>query len=279
MRRPWIKVETSTPDKPEICAIATMLRMDTDSVLGKLIRLWSWVEVTRVPANDLGVTREFIDKLVGRKGFAAAMVSAGWLDEKEGKLAILNLDRHNGGLAKVRALTAQRVALHRKRKLARQTKDVSKPLPAEAPEPTPEPPAEVPSKPTRKPAAAAQSKPNPEPTAEVQTEPTPEPPAVHSESAPEPTAEIQAEPVPSVEVVEEVVPPSNSEPVAPTPTVTEKVTPIEEPQAIAAAPPAPPEAPPAPPPESEEAVVTEDPSPRKRRSRATVATVDQPMLF
>lgn len=209
MRRPWIKVETATPDKPEICAIATMLRMDTDSVLGKLIRLWSWVEVTRVPANDLGVTREFIDKLVGRKGFAAAMVSAGWLDEKEGKLAILNLDRHNGGLAKVRALTAQRVALHRKRKLARQTKDVSKPLSPEAPEPTPEPPAEVPSKPTRKPAAAAHSK------------PAPEPPAVHSEPAPEPTADVQAEPVPSVEVVEEVIPPSHSEPVAPASTVTE----------------------------------------------------------
>lgn len=236
MRRPWIKVETATPDKPEICAIATMLRMDTDSVLGKLIRLWSWVEVTRVPANDLGVTREFIDKLVGRKGFAAAMVSAGWLDEKEGKLAILNLDRHNGGLAKVRALTAQRVALHRKRKLARQTKDVSKPL-------------------------------------------SPEPPAVHSEPAPEPTADVQAEPVPAVEVVEEVIPPSHSESVVPTLTVTEKLTPIEEPQAIAAAPPAPPEAPPAPLPEIEEAVVTEDPSPRKRRPRATVATVDQPMLF
>lgn len=255
MRRPWIKVETATPDKPEICAIATMLRMDTDSVLGKLIRLWSWVEVTRVPANDLGVTREFIDKLVGRKGFAAAMVSAGWLDEKEGKLAILNLDRHNGGLAKVRALTAQRVALHRKRKLARQTKDVSKPSSPEAPEPTPEPPAEL------------------------QTEPTPEPPAVHSEPAPEPTADVQAEPVPAVEVVEEVIPPSHSESVVPTLTVTEKLTPIEEPQAIAAAPPAPPEAPPAPLPEIEEAVVTEDPSPRKRRSRATVATVDQPMLF
>lgn len=117
MRRPWIKVETATPDKPEICAIATSLRLDEDSVLGKLVRLWSWVEVNRVSANDLGVTKEFLDKLVGRKGFAAALVACGWLVEVDEKLGLKNLERHNGGLAKVRALTAQRVALHRKRKL------------------------------------------------------------------------------------------------------------------------------------------------------------------
>ncbi|MDZ4406343.1 hypothetical protein [Prosthecobacter sp.] len=128
MRRPWIKIETATPDKPEICAIATTLRMDADAVLGKLVRLWSWVEVNRAPANDLGVTKEFIDKLVGRKGFAAALVVCGWLVEGDGKLGLKNLDRHNGGLAKVRALTAQRVAVHRKRKLARQVEIVAKAL-------------------------------------------------------------------------------------------------------------------------------------------------------
>jgi hypothetical protein len=117
MRRPWIKVETATPDKPEICAIATTLRMDADAVLGKLVRLWSWVEVNRVKPNDLGVTKEFLDKLVGRKGFSTALVACGWLTEGDGKLGLKNLDRHNGGLAKVRALTALRVAMHRKRKL------------------------------------------------------------------------------------------------------------------------------------------------------------------
>lgn len=117
MRRPWIKIETATPDKPEICAIATTLRMDADAVLGKLVRLWSWIEVNRVKPDDLGVTKEFLDKLVGRKGFAAAMAGAGWLLEEDGKVGFRNLHRHNGGEAKVRALTAQRVALHRKRKL------------------------------------------------------------------------------------------------------------------------------------------------------------------
>lgn len=116
MRRPWIKVETATPDKPEICTIAASLRLSEDAVLGKLVRLWSWVEVNHIHANDMGVTKEFLDKLVGRKGFAAALADCGWLLERDGKLGLKNLERHNGGLAKVRALTAHRVALHRKRK-------------------------------------------------------------------------------------------------------------------------------------------------------------------
>lgn len=116
MRRPWIKVETATPDKPEICTIAASLRLSEDAVLGKLIRLWSWVEINHIQANDMGVTKEFLDKLVGRKGFAAALTDCGWLVEDGGKLGLKNLERHNGGSAKVRALTAHRVALHRKRK-------------------------------------------------------------------------------------------------------------------------------------------------------------------
>jgi hypothetical protein len=128
MRRPWIKIETNTPDKPEICSIATTLRMDADAVLGKLIRLWSWVEVNQPTLNDLGVTKEFIDKLVGRKGFAAAMISAGWLLKTEGKLTLKNVDRHSSGLAKIRALTAVRVAIHRRRKTKQRVSDEAEAL-------------------------------------------------------------------------------------------------------------------------------------------------------
>ena len=73
MRRPWIKIEVSTPDKPEVCAIATQIKISEDSVMGKLVRLWSWIEINRVDPDDLGVTREFLDKMASKKGFAAAM--------------------------------------------------------------------------------------------------------------------------------------------------------------------------------------------------------------
>ncbi|WP_395746823.1 hypothetical protein [Prosthecobacter sp.] len=116
MRRPWIKIETCTPDKPEVCSLATQLRLDEDTVVGKLVRLWSWAELNRIDPNDLGVTREFIDKLVGRKGFGAALEKAGWLVEVDGKLSFRNFKRHNSPVAQNKALTAKRVARHRLRK-------------------------------------------------------------------------------------------------------------------------------------------------------------------
>lgn len=113
MRRPWIKIEACTPDKPEICAIATHLKMDEDMVMGKLVRLWSWVTVNHVKSDDLSVTKEFIDKLVARRGFAEAMIKAGWLQEKGERLLLPNFERHHSDAAKTRALTAVRVARHR----------------------------------------------------------------------------------------------------------------------------------------------------------------------
>ena len=96
--------------------------MDEDMVVGKLIRLWAWVALNRVDGSDLGVTLEFIDKLVSRKGFSAALCNAGWLIEKGGKLSLPNFDRHNSDLAKTRALTSQRVARHRVSKSLETTK-------------------------------------------------------------------------------------------------------------------------------------------------------------
>jgi len=116
MRRPWIKIEVSTPDKPEICAIATKLRIDPDAVVGKLVRLWSWAELSGVDPNALNVTKEFLDKVCGRKGFADALIHSGWLLESEGQLSFPHFERHNGNASKVRGLTARRVEQHRARK-------------------------------------------------------------------------------------------------------------------------------------------------------------------
>ncbi len=132
MRRPWIKIDTSTPDKPEICTIATSLRIQPDAVVGKLIRLWSWAELNRISANDLGVTCEFIDKLVGQKRFGAAMMEAGWLVETDGRLSLPRFERHNGPLAKSRVLTAKRVKRHRDRNEENSAKIITKTPPSNA---------------------------------------------------------------------------------------------------------------------------------------------------
>jgi hypothetical protein len=116
MRCSWVKIETKTPDKPEICIIASQLRLDADAVMGKLVRLWAWAEMNVSDSNETSVTMEFLDKLAGKKGFSAAMEKAGWLQAKGDKLIFPNFERHNGRSAKGRAQTALRVSRHRKRK-------------------------------------------------------------------------------------------------------------------------------------------------------------------
>lgn len=166
MRRPWIKVEVSTPDKPEVCAIATRLKTSEDAVVGKLIRLWGWMELNRVNPDDLGVTPEFLDKLVSKKGFSAAMAEAGWLRVDGEKLWLPNFTKYNGQEAKVRGLTALRVARHRKRKMALQGAQVEH-APPETQDPVQSavevPPAEahVPAEPVESPPAIAESQPPP----------------------------------------------------------------------------------------------------------------------
>lgn len=138
MRRPWIKVEVATPDKPEICAIANRLKMDEDMVVGKLVRFWAWVAQNQVHGSNLGVTLDFIDRLVGRKGFALAVCQAGWLIEEDGVVSIPNFDRHNSNLARTRALTKTRVERHRKvtsQKLKKKASTVT--VEESPPEPTP----------------------------------------------------------------------------------------------------------------------------------------------
>ena len=92
------------------------LRIDVDSVVGKLVRLWSWAELSNVDPNDLNVTKEFIDRLCGRKGFAEALIQIDWLQQEGENLRFPNFSRHNGNASKVRGLTARRVELHRLRK-------------------------------------------------------------------------------------------------------------------------------------------------------------------
>ena len=125
MRRPWIKVEVSTPDKPEICAIASRLRLDEDAVVGKLIRLWAWAELNHVNPNDLSVTKEFLDKLVSKKGVSEAMILSGWLGTDGERLFFPKFGKHNGEDSKVRGLTAKRVEKHRKIKALKNDQNVT----------------------------------------------------------------------------------------------------------------------------------------------------------
>ena len=93
--------------------MAFILKLDQDSVVGKLVRVWVWADQNSVTGNGITVTSAFIDRLTSKKGFAAAMREVNWLIGADGDLTFPCFDRHNGDTAKSRAQTNRRVASHR----------------------------------------------------------------------------------------------------------------------------------------------------------------------
>lgn len=105
----WIKIEVTTPDKPEVIAMAARLRVkDPDTVTGKLVRLWVWADANSIDGHAISITRSFVDRLTGCRGFAAAMEAVGWLEGGDGMVTFPGFDRHNGDSAKRRATEARR---------------------------------------------------------------------------------------------------------------------------------------------------------------------------
>jgi hypothetical protein len=111
----WIKFELSTPDKPEVWAIAAALNIDPDAVVGKLLRVWGWFDQQTENGNAPSVSKMLLDRLVGVTGFCKAVIDADWMHDDGVTLSLPHFDRHNGKTAKNRATTAKRVASFKNR--------------------------------------------------------------------------------------------------------------------------------------------------------------------
>ena len=111
----WIKIEHATPDKPEVYAMAEMLGIDPDHVVGALLRIWIWADQQLRDCNARGVTKTALDRNAHVTGFGDALIAVGWVEEVDGGLIFVNFDRHNGKTAKTRALNNRRVSEHRKK--------------------------------------------------------------------------------------------------------------------------------------------------------------------
>ncbi len=105
---PWIKIEQTLPDKPEVIRMGGLLRLDPDAVVGKLLRVWIWADANVVTGNHVALTEGHIDRMTHCKKFARAMREVGWLTGTDGDLTFPGFDRHNGETAKERAQTARR---------------------------------------------------------------------------------------------------------------------------------------------------------------------------
>lgn len=116
MSNEWIKIDAETPDKSEVWEIADILGIETDSVMGKLVRVWAWASRN---CDDAGVTivtvKYAIDRITAQNGFANAMEKVKWLQVKNKKLIFPNFEYHMSKSAKDKALARQRSSKYRKR--------------------------------------------------------------------------------------------------------------------------------------------------------------------
>ena len=104
----WIPMRTDLKSDPAVIAIATKVGLDTDQVLGKLYRIWSWANVQTLDGKVSGVTLDWIDSEIKPPGFAAAMVEVGWLAETSTGIKFPHFLRYNGKCAKRRMADSRR---------------------------------------------------------------------------------------------------------------------------------------------------------------------------
>lgn len=106
----WLKLELSTPDKPELLKLSRITQLHKDAVLGKLIRIWAWFDRNSVDGHVDGVVAADIDELALHDGFSIALKQVNWMDfsDAEQWVKLMNFDRHNGETAKTRALKTKR---------------------------------------------------------------------------------------------------------------------------------------------------------------------------
>ena len=109
----WIKVEITTPDKPEIVAAARICGTIDEVAFTAFFRLWVYFDSHTATGFLPGITIADLDKRAGLKGFGKAMEQVGWIVEDARGISITNWERHNGDSAKSRALNQKRMQRNR----------------------------------------------------------------------------------------------------------------------------------------------------------------------
>lgn len=104
----WIKMRVDLASSPKVVRIASALCADRLRVIGGLHAVWSLFDAHSSDGVLDGYTTDAMDELIGFRGFAAAMVSVGWLLDDGDALRATRFDEHNGQSAKRRAMETER---------------------------------------------------------------------------------------------------------------------------------------------------------------------------
>jgi|LakMenEpi03Aug12_release.lakeMendotaPanAssembly.Ray.scaffolds.fasta_scaffold244575_5 hypothetical protein len=109
----WIKVRVRLVDDPAVLAISTRFGILPETVVGYLIRAWSWATDQLVDGHAPGVTLAHFDRVVGLPNFGESLVEVGWLKATKSGLIFPKWDRHLSQGSKARALATNRKSQER----------------------------------------------------------------------------------------------------------------------------------------------------------------------
>ncbi|AMV29320.1 hypothetical protein VT84_33300 [Gemmata sp. SH-PL17] len=108
----WIKLRTDLQSDPAVIRLASLLKLDTFGVIGRLTTVWVWADTHADRHGHVTlVSRSCLDSIALCDGFGAALESVGWLKsspEEGGGITFPRFDRHMGEGAKQRAQAANR---------------------------------------------------------------------------------------------------------------------------------------------------------------------------
>lgn len=111
----WIKLDHTTPDKPEMFAISEQLSCTHGEAFLACMRVWIWADQQSLNGHAISVTSKTLNQISGHANFVEAMRNAGWLEGQDGAISFPNFERHNGETAKKRGLASKRKVTQRSR--------------------------------------------------------------------------------------------------------------------------------------------------------------------
>jgi hypothetical protein len=109
----WIKITTNLTTKPAVSAIGMQTHEAPHAVVGRLLMVWCWADPLTVDGFVAHADAKLIDRVAGKRGFAAAMGAVDWLALEDGGVRFPNWERHNSRSAKARAGEAERKRMQR----------------------------------------------------------------------------------------------------------------------------------------------------------------------
>lgn len=115
--RNFIRLRGELADGRKVFVAADAMGCGRDKALGILCRWLLWVDA-HCETADTGLDWGQVDELLGCEGVFRALEAIGWVEQREGTVRVLEFGKYLDPTAKVRQMTAARVAACKARRRA-----------------------------------------------------------------------------------------------------------------------------------------------------------------